>query len=69
MEHPAKTAKERECLTLYVKINRHKAYTLFDSGSTADTISPDFSRVVKVPCKTLDPVAPYNWGAQEARGP
>ena len=45
------------CLTAYVKINGVKAYTLFDSGSTTDSISPDFTWVAQVPVKTLeDPV-------------
>ena len=45
------------CLAAYVKINGVEAYTLFDSGSTTDSISPDFMRVAQVPMKTLeDPV-------------
>ena len=45
------------CLAAYVKINGVEAYTLFDSGSTTDSISPDFTQVAQVPVKTLeDPV-------------
>jgi hypothetical protein len=35
-------------------INGVKAYTLFDSGSTTDTVSPDFTRVVNVPIYELE---------------
>src|ERR1700749_2933225 len=55
--HPQKVDGKQLCLTAYVKINGVKAYTLFDSGSTTDSISPDFTWVAQIPVKTLeDPV-------------
>ena len=41
------------CLAGYITINRVKAYTLFDSGSMTDSISPDFARVSNVPILRL----------------
>ena len=35
-------------------INGVKAYTLFDSGSTTDALSPDFTRVANVPIYELE---------------
>lgn len=49
---PIGTAKRKKqnapCLTAYVEYNGVKAYTLFDSGSTTDFVSPDFTRVAKL---------------------
>jgi Retroviral aspartyl protease len=42
------------CLTGYITIKGVKAYTLFDSGSTTDTVSPDFARVSNVPIQKLE---------------
>lgn len=40
---PPRTAAENRCLTLLVEINGLKAYTLFDSGSTGEALSPHFT--------------------------
>ena len=57
IRRPQRVDGEQLCLAAYVKINGVKAYTLFDSGSTTDSISPDFTRVAQIPVKTLeDPV-------------
>ena len=42
---PEQEDGEELCLTGYVTINGVKAYTLFDSGSMTDAVSPDFARV------------------------
>ncbi|KAF9264366.1 hypothetical protein L218DRAFT_998715 [Marasmius fiardii PR-910] len=39
---------EKHCLAAWVEFNGMKAFTLFDSGNTADTISPDFTRAAKL---------------------
>ena len=54
IKRPQRIDGEQLCLAAYVKINGVKAYTLFDSGSTTDSISPDFTRVAQVPVKTLE---------------
>ncbi|SJL18540.1 uncharacterized protein ARMOST_22134 [Armillaria ostoyae] len=45
---PRRTTAENRCLAALVTINGHEAFTLFDSGSTANAISPDFARLAKL---------------------
>lgn len=57
IRRPERRNGEQLCLAAYIKLNGVKAYTLFDSGSTTDSVSPDFTRVAMMPVKTLeDPV-------------
>ena len=39
---------------MFVEINGMETFTLFDSGSSADTISPDFAQVCEAQIHTLD---------------
>jgi hypothetical protein len=50
---PKRQVGEDLCLAAYVTINGVKAYTLFDSGSTTDAVSPNFTRVANLPVKQL----------------
>jgi hypothetical protein len=45
---PARTKAENFCLTAYVNVNGHAAFTLFDSGCTTEACSPDFARVAGI---------------------
>jgi Zinc knuckle/Retroviral aspartyl protease len=54
MERPSRRQEEIQCLTGYVDINGVIAYTLFDSGSTTDAVSPDFARVAALPLYVLE---------------
>ncbi|KAK0430568.1 hypothetical protein EV421DRAFT_1933848 [Armillaria borealis] len=45
---PRRTAAENRCLAALVTINGREAFTLFDSGSTANAISPDFACLAKL---------------------
>ena len=54
-------------LTGYVTINGVKAYALFDSGSTTDAISPDFTRVSNVPILRLKKPATLQLGCSGSR--
>ena len=47
---------------VYVEINGMEVFTLFDSGSSADVISPDFARVSKTRIHTLDKPVPLQLG-------
>jgi hypothetical protein len=47
-ERPKVSKEERQCLAAYIVLNGVKAYALFDMGSTADLMSPDFARVAPV---------------------
>jgi len=42
---PTRTAQENRCLAAFVEIQGVRAFVLFDSGSTADAISPEFAQV------------------------
>jgi hypothetical protein len=45
---PVTDPEDVTCLAAYIDINGVPAYTLFDSGSSADSISPDFVRAAHV---------------------
>jgi hypothetical protein len=53
IERPKRTIDETLCLAAFIEINGIKAYALFDSGSTTDAVSPDFTRVAKLTAKEL----------------
>jgi hypothetical protein len=54
MTRPLRETAETMCLTAYIEINGVKAFTLFDAGSTTDSVSPDFTRVARLHVKTLE---------------
>jgi hypothetical protein len=66
-ERPKYKAKARQCLAGYVKINGILAYTLFDTGSTFDSISPEFVRVAKIRTKKLENPAGIKLGCVGSR--
>ncbi|KAF9256132.1 hypothetical protein L218DRAFT_882511, partial [Marasmius fiardii PR-910] len=55
------------CLMAFIEINGVKAFTLFDSGSTADAISPDFARVAKLPVFQLENPVTLQLGTKGSR--
>src|ERR1700677_4621622 len=55
------------CLAAYIKINGVKVYMLFDSGSTMDTVSPDFTRIVQLSMKELDKPVTLQLGCSSSR--
>lgn len=54
MNRPKRRSGDQICLAAYVSLNGVKAYALFDSGSTTDSVSPDFTRVAKLPVFELE---------------
>ena len=58
IERPLRTAEDNRCITMMVKIGKMDAYTMFDTGSTSDSLSPDFTRVAGMKVFTL--VKPLN---------
>ncbi|KAG6898765.1 hypothetical protein C0995_008591 [Termitomyces sp. Mi166 len=42
LQRPQYTPQEKECLVIYVEVNGHLAWTLWDSGSTTTGITPQF---------------------------
>ena len=62
MSRPLEEPEETQCLRAYVEVNGVKAYTLFDTGSTIEAMSHDFSRVGKVPLYVLENPATLKLG-------
>ncbi|TDL13790.1 hypothetical protein BD410DRAFT_699514, partial [Rickenella mellea] len=54
-------------LTAYVTVNGHSAFTMFDSGSTIDAISPDFAEVAKLDAVSLDQPVALQLGCKGSR--
>ena len=64
---PAVTPASRTCLTAYVTIHGLSALVLLDSGSTTDSLSPDFARVARVPVVELENPAVLHLGCVGSR--
>ena len=54
IHRPKRVKNEQLCLAAYFKIKDVQAYVLFDSGSTTDAVTPDFTRVAGLPAYVLD---------------
>ena len=59
--------EKRQCLAAYISINGVNAYTLFDTGSTFDSISPEFVRVLNIPVNRLDKTTTIQLGCAGSR--
>src|ERR1700723_178618 len=55
------------CLAAYISINGIRAYTLFNSGSTMDAVSPDLARVAELPLLALDKPVTLQLGCSGSR--
>ncbi|KAF9254701.1 hypothetical protein L218DRAFT_1042990, partial [Marasmius fiardii PR-910] len=64
---PKHTSAEKCCLTAWVEFNGIKAFTLFDSGSTADAISPDFAKTTKLKYYRLENPVTFQLGTKGSR--
>ena len=67
IRRPEREDGEQLCLTAYIDVNGTKAYTLFDSGSTTDAISPDFTRVARLPILELENPVTLQLGCSGSR--
>src|SRR3984957_19487750 len=65
--HPKHVNGEDICLAAYVSINRIRVYTLFDSGSTTDAMSPDLAQVAELPLLALDKPGTLQLGCSGSR--
>jgi hypothetical protein len=60
IKRPEYSGKNTRCLEAYVNINGVRAFCLFDTGSTCDTLSPEFAKVVKANVADLaEPIGLY----------
>src|ERR1700720_1400000 len=64
---PKRINGEDICPGAYVSINRIRAYTLFDSGSTTDAVSPDLAQVAELPLLALDKPVTLQLGCSGSR--
>ena len=67
IDRPRRSRAYESCLAAYVEINGMEAFTLFDSGSSADTISPDFAQVSDTRIHTLEKPIPLQLGTVGSR--
>lgn len=67
IDRPRRSKAHESCLATYVTINGMEAFALFDSGSSADTISPDFAQVSDARVHTLDRPVPLQLGTVGSR--
>ena len=58
---------EDQCLAAYITINEIRAYTLFDSGSTTDAVSPDLARVAELSLLALGKPVTLQLGCSGSR--
>jgi hypothetical protein len=65
---PPKDDKIHRCLAAMVEINGIPAYALFDSGSSADAMSPDFARISESRLFKLDRPVTLQLGCVGSRG-
>ncbi|KAF7314759.1 Retrovirus-related Pol polyprotein from transposon 412 [Mycena kentingensis (nom. inval.)] len=61
------TKADNRCLTAFVKINGHEAFTLFDTGCTTEALSPDFARVSGMKVFPLTNQVPLQLGTSGSR--
>lgn len=47
-DRPTRSKDENYCLAAYMTIGNAKAFTMFDSGSTLESLSPEFTRVADI---------------------
>lgn len=64
---PRRSAKENRVLSAFILLNGRPAFTLFDSGSTSDAISPDFARVAGIKTFQLAQPIPLQLGTRGSR--
>jgi hypothetical protein len=67
IDRPRRSKAYESCLAAFVEINGMEAFTLFDPGSSADVISPDFAQVSDARVHTLDKLVPLQLGTVGSR--
>jgi hypothetical protein len=65
---PPRDDNIQRCLAAMVEINGISAYTLFDSGGSADVMSPDFAHISKTRLFKLDRPVGLQLGCVESHG-
>ncbi|KAK7021761.1 hypothetical protein VNI00_017272 [Paramarasmius palmivorus] len=66
-KRPRRKASENRCLAAWIEIDGVRAFVLFDSGSTADAVSPDFARTAKLKLYRLESPVTLQLGTKGSR--
>ena len=66
-DRPRRSKAYESCLAAFIRINGMDAFTLFDSGSSADAVSPDFVQVSDARVHTLERPVPLQLGTVGSR--
>jgi len=66
-QRPTRSSEQQACLAIYVDIGGHRALTLFDTGSTTDIASPEYSRVAGLDVFALMAPVPLQLGCVGSR--
>jgi hypothetical protein len=64
---PQRSKRQETCLAGWIRINGIDAFTLFDSGSNTDTISPGFAQVANIQTRKLEHQVPLQLGTVGSR--
>ncbi|KAK1218877.1 hypothetical protein PQX77_018404 [Marasmius sp. AFHP31] len=67
LNRPKRSSAEKRCLAAWIEFDGVKAFTLFDSGSTADAVSPDFARTCKLKIYRLENPVTFQLGTKGSR--
>jgi hypothetical protein len=67
-ERPKRSKRKESCLAAWISIAGTDAFTLFDTGSTMDSVSPDFARVNDLRCFPLEKQVQLQLGCVGSRG-
>ncbi|KAL0569951.1 hypothetical protein V5O48_012009 [Marasmius crinis-equi] len=67
LKRPVRTATEKRCLAAWIELNGLKAFALFDSGSTADVVSPDFVKIAKMRIYRLENPVTFQLGTKGSK--
>lgn len=67
LDRPQRSRRQETCLVSWIRINGVDAFTLFDSGSNMDTLSPAFMQVLKTLTQKLENQVPLQLGTVGSR--
>ena len=67
LDRPKRSKRQETCLAGWIRINGIDAFTLFDSGSNTDTLSPGFAQVANIQTRKLEHQVPLQLGMVGSR--
>jgi len=67
LDRPQRSKRQEACLAGWIKVNGVDAFTLFNSGSNTDTLSPAFAQVSNTLTQKLENQVPLQLGTVGSR--